>query len=644
MKIIDLKTKDTFWDKYKELVKDEVIPYQWKALNDELENAEPSHAIRNFKIAAGLESGEYYGEVFQDSDVAKWIETVAYSLKDFPDSELENRVDEVISIIEKAQEEDGYFNTFYMLKEPTKKWNNLRDNHELYCGGHFIEAAVAYYQTTKKDQLINVVSKFVDLVDSKFGLETGKIKGIPGHQEIELALLRLYDITNNPRHLELAKYFIYQRGQLPNYFEIEKENRDESDVLIWNDENNLNFGLGREYQQDHLPVMEQKEAVGHAVRAVYYYTSMADLAHKEKNEELFEVTDTLWEDVTQKKMYVTGGIGASANGESFSVAYDLPNDTMYCETCASVGMTFWANRMNQHHKHSKYHDILEREIYNGTISGMNLDGNRFLYVNPLEVNKVQATRADQEHVLPERQAWFKTACCPPNLARMIASVDRNIYDIEEKSIYFNQYIGSDMTVDYEGNSINIEQKSDFPWKGNVDLIITAENNVELDLYFRMPNWCDSLEVALNGQKIEIVVEPNGYLKISKEWANDTVSLIFNMPVMEVISHPEVKNNIGKIALQRGPIVYCIEEADNSKNLAAIYVSSDEYQVEFEEHLLNGVVTLTTNGEKLEWRENKNGYTFDKGRVTAEEIIIKAIPYFAWNNRTAGEMLVWINKK
>lgn len=644
MKIVDLKTNDLFWDNYKELVKDEVIPYQWKALNDELESAEPSHAIRNFKIAAGLESGEYYGEVFQDSDVAKWIETVAYSLKDFPDSELEKKVDSVIDIIEQAQEEDGYFNTFYMLKEPTKKWNNLRDNHELYCGGHFIEAAVAYYQVTKKDKLIKIVSKFISLVDSKFGLEEGKIKGIPGHQEIELALLRLFEVSHNPVHLNLAKYFIYQRGRMPNYFEIEKNNRDETDILIWNDEDNLNFGLGREYQQDHLPVMEQKEAVGHAVRAVYYYASMADLAHKESDEELFKVTDTLWEDVTQKKMYVTGGIGSSANGESFSEAYDLPNDTMYCETCASVGMTFWANRMNKHQKHSKYHDVLEREIYNGTISGMNLEGNKFFYVNPLEVNDVQAKRSDQEHVLPERQAWFKTACCPPNLARMIASVDNNIYDINENAIYFNQYIGSDITLDYEGKTIEIEQRSGFPWKGNVDLTFIAEDGVELDLYFRMPNWCESIEVLVNGQEVKVEVEPTGYFKITKKWVNDSISLKFHMSVLEVTSHPLVKSNVGKIALQRGPIVYCIEEIDNSDNLAAIYITSDRYKTEFEEGLLNGVVTITTDGQKLKWRGNEESYTFDKGRVKTEEIIIKAIPYFAWNNRSAGEMLVWINKK
>lgn len=644
MKITNLKTKDLFWNNYKELVKDEVIPYQWKALNDELDNAEPSHAIKNFRIAAGLEQGEYYGEVFQDSDVAKWIETVAYSLKDYPNSELEKRVDNVIDIIEKAQEDDGYFNTFYILKEPSKKWNNLRDNHELYCGGHFIEAAVAYFQVTKKDKLIKIVSKFVELVDSKFGIEEGKVKGIPGHQEIELALLRLYEVSANPMHLNLAKYFIFQRGQLPNYFEIEKEKRDETDVLIWNDEDNLNFGLGREYQQDHLPVMEQKEAVGHAVRAVYYYASMADLAYKESNDELFEVTDTLWEDVTQKKMYVTGGIGASANGESFSEAYDLPNDTMYCETCASVGMTFWANRMNKYSKNSKYHDVLEREIYNGTISGMNLEGNKFFYVNPLEVNDVQSRRADQEHVLPERQAWFKTACCPPNLARMIASVEKNIYDINEDAIYVNQYIGSELDLEYDGNAIKIEQQSEFPWQGDVNFNITASADIDLNIYFRIPNWCDAVECLVNGKKINVEVESTGYFKISKEWANESITLRFNMPVLEITSHPLVKKNIGKISLQRGPIVYCIEEIDNSKNLAALYITSDQYKAEFEEELLNGVVTLTTNGEKIEWRGNEELYSFGNGRLTTEKILIKAIPYFAWNNRSAGEMLVWINKK
>lgn len=644
MKIIDLSIQDNFWSRYQEIVKKAVIPYQWKALNDEIKDAEPSHAIKNFKIAANLETGEYYGEVFQDSDVAKWIETVAYSLKNFPDDNLEQKVDELIDIIELAQDEDGYLNTYYMLKEPDKKWTNLRDHHELYCAGHFIEAAVAYYNVTKKRKLLNIVCKYIDLIDELFGLEEGKRRGYPGHQEIELALLRLYEITKDEKHLNLAKYFLYQRGTEPNYFEIEKAKRDETDVLIWNDEDNLNFGLEKEYQQDHVPIMKQKEAVGHAVRAVYMYTAMADLAVKENNQELYEVTKKLWNDVVNKKMYITGGIGSSANGESFSDAYDLPNDSMYCETCASVGMTFWANKMNKFEKNSDYHNILEREIYNGTISGMNLAGNKFLYVNPLEVNSKQQNRVDQEHVLPERQPWFKTACCPPNLARMITSIEKNLYDIEDDAIYINQYIGNQSIIEYQSNVININLESKFPWNGEVKISLDSNKQQDFKLFLRIPDWCCDFKVTVNGRESnEATHDDNGYLMIDKKWSKDEIKIEFSMPVLEVKSNPRVRNNIGKVALQRGPIVYCLEEIDNGENLAAIYLEGDNYKVKSGESDLNNMVTIETIGEKIDWKGVDKNYSYSEEIYKNQKLKVKAVPYFSWNNRGSGEMIVWINK-
>ena len=317
--------EDRFWKKYKMIVATKVIPYQWKALNNELPDTEPSNAIENFRIAANESSGKYYGMVFQDSDVAKWLETVAYSLRDFPNSNLEEKADEVIALLGRAQAEDGYLNTYYLLKEPNNRWTNLRDNHELYCAGHFIEAAVAYFETTGKSEFLNIVEKYVDLIDSVFGTEEGKINGYPGHEEIELALVRLYDVTANQKYLRLAQFFIEQRGQLPNYFTKEAEKRASIDTApTWNDEENVNFGLGHEYQQAHLPVRQQKEAMGHAVRAMYLYVAMADIAAKSGDMSLKETCEFLWDDVINSKMYITAGIGSAVNGEAFTSKYDLP--------------------------------------------------------------------------------------------------------------------------------------------------------------------------------------------------------------------------------------------------------------------------------------------------------------------------------
>lgn len=642
MRIKNIMTQDVFWDKYKRLIKDKVIPYQWKALNDQLEIGEKSHAINNFKIAAGLAKGEYYGEVFQDSDVAKWLETVAYVLKDFPDKDLEEKADEVINIISLAQDDEGYFNTYYLLKEPENKWKNLRDNHELYCGGHFIEAAVAYYKVTGKNQLLNVVCKFVDLVDKIFGNDEQKVKGYPGHQEIELALLRLYDVTNNPKHLNLAKYFLYQRGKEPDYFEFEKKNRDPNEKLIWNDEKNLNFGLGKEYQQNHKPIIEQDEAVGHAVRAVYMYAAMAKLAQNMDRELLFDVTDNLWDDVTNKKMYITGGIGSNAIGESFSSQFDLPNDSMYCETCASVAMTFWGNNMNKIEKKSKYHNIVEKELYNGTISGMNLEGNRFFYVNPLEVNEFQQKRIGLKHVLPERQPWFKTACCPPNLARMIANIEKYIVDIQKDEVYINQYIGSKIFLIDELEEHRLTMKSEFPWKENVEIVYESTTKKCLKTYFRVPEWTDKISINVNGKKTKYSIGSNGYINIVLH-PGDIVTFKFNMPVLEVRSNPIIRDNVGKVAIQSGPIIYCLEEIDNGKNLSSIIIKDSSYERKFDKDLLNGVNTIQINGKRIKWGDENVSYYLEQNKLEYQDVLIKAVPYFSWGNRERGEMTVWINK-
>ncbi len=366
---IRANVKDRFWKRYIDVVRHEVVPYQWEALHDRIPDAEPSHAIENFRIAAGESDGEFYGMVFQDSDVAKWLEAVAYLLEAERDRDLEKLADDVIELLGRAQQPDGYLNTYYTVKEPGKRWTNLRDNHELYCAGHLIEAAVAYFRATGKRRFLDIMCKYADYIGTVFGRGEGQILGYDGHQEIELALLKLYEVTGNKNYLKLSQYFIDQRGQQPHYFDREKEARGETGAF-W-------YDGGYRYHQAHIPVREQKQAVGHAVRALYMYTAMAGLVAKTGDESLKQACQTLWENVTKRQMYITGGVGSSAFGESFTFDFDLPNDTVYAETCASIALVFWARRMLELEMDGKYADVMERALYNGTISGMDLDGKRF---------------------------------------------------------------------------------------------------------------------------------------------------------------------------------------------------------------------------------------------------------------------------
>ncbi|WP_179031222.1 glycoside hydrolase family 127 protein [Paenibacillus kribbensis] len=631
---------DLFWKKYKQVVAEEVIPYQWKALNDELPDTEPSHAIENFKIAAGESSGEYYGTVFQDSDIAKWLETVAFSLRDHPNPALEERADEVIALLGRAQAEDGYLNTYYLLKEPDNRWTNLRDNHELYCTGHFIEAAVAYYETTGKTKFLHIMEKYVDLIQQIFGTEEGKRKGYPGHEEIELALIKLYDVTAKDQYLKLAQYFIEQRGQHPIYFAEERENRKHIQTEpTWNDDNNINFGLGFEYQQAHQPVREQKEAVGHAVRAMYLYIAMADLAAKTGDASLLQTCETLWEDVTNRKMYITAGIGSAVNGEAFTCQHDLPNDTMYCETCASVGLAFWANRMLRLSPDRKYADVLERALYNGTISGMDLDGKRFFYVNPLEVNPHQKSRKDQEHVKTERQKWFFCACCPPNLARMIASVEDHIYTQTDDTLYTHLYIAGKVNLNLSGQAVEITQTHRYPWDADLSFSIHVTEPTSFTWALRIPGWCKQAEVKVNGEAISLDHLAKGYAEIQRIWNDgDVVSLHLAMPVERIRSNPLVSMNQQQIALQRGPVVFCLEEVDNGSNLAGLRLPKESLITEeFSENLLGGIVKLTTEGYRV--KSSTALYSSEPPELVPQQIT--AIPYYAWCNRAKGEMRVWV---
>ncbi|TCN25362.1 glycoside hydrolase family 127 protein [Mesobacillus foraminis] len=629
---------DQFWGHYLEVVRDHVIPYQWKALNDRLPDTEPSHAIENFRIAAGEAEGEFFGMVFQDSDVAKWIEAVAFSLENKRNAELEQTADDVIALLGRAQDESGYLNTYYTVKEPDQRWTNLRDNHELYCAGHLIEAAVAYYKATGKRHFLEIMCRYADYIDSVFGREEHKLKGYPGHQEIELALVKLYDVTGNERYLNLSKYFIDERGKQPHYFDLEKREREDTKPFWFNDD--------YAYHQAHKPVRDQKEAVGHAVRATYMYTAMADLASRTNDESLKKACETLWENVTQKQMYVTGGIGSMVFGEAFSFDYDLPNDMSYTETCASIALVFWANRMLNLEANSKYADVMELALYNGTISGMDLDGKKFFYVNPLEVlPKACETRNDKKHVKPVRQTWFGCACCPPNLARLIASIGHYIYSQKEKELFVHLYMGNETRFEVAGKEVELVQQTNYPWDGQVSITVNPATEHTFTLALRIPGWARSAVVKVNGEAVDHEsFMKNGYVYLNRSWTQgDQVELSLPMTVERIQSNPLIRHNVGKVALKRGPVVYCLEEADNGENLHGILLPRNaELKAEYVAELLDGVVVITGEAERIV--QDTWSSLYRPGEEQTRQVQIKAVPYYAWCNREPGEMIVWVSEK
>lgn len=640
--LTDVKIQDPFWSSYINLIREVVVPYQWDALNDRIPNAEPSHAIKNFKIAAGLEQGEFYGMVFQDSDVAKWLEAVGYLLSTERDPELERIADEVIDIIAKAQHEDGYLNTYYTLKEPGKRWTNLAECHELYCAGHMIEAGVAYFKATGKHKILDVVSKFADYIDEVFGTAPGKLQGYDGHQEIELALMRLYDATGNEKYMRLCQFFLEERGKEPHFYDIEFEKRGGT----------THFGRwiidDKKYSQAHAPIHKQDKAVGHAVRFVYMCTGMAHLAAATGDPEMLEACKRLWDNMERKQMYITGGIGSQSHGEAFSMDYDLPNDTVYAETCASIGLIFFAQRMLMLRPNSRYADTMERSLYNTVIGGMSRDGKSFFYVNPLEVHP-QACGANHiyHHVKPVRQGWFGCACCPPNVARLLASLGQYVYTVCENTVYANLYISGEAKLELNGNRIVINQTSNYPWDGYIRFAIEADHATEFTLALRIPDWCDQAAISVNGvtKSLDGLVA-DGYAMLQGSWKKgDQIELILPMTIARMKGHPLVRQTAGKTALQRGPLVYCLEEADNGPNLHHILLPKEaELEAKEDSALFGGMHTITAAGSRRSADNWGEGLYKRNAKVEDVEANLKFIPYFAWANRGEGEMRVWVDEK
>ncbi|MRN52573.1 glycoside hydrolase family 127 protein [Paenibacillus monticola] len=631
--------KDEFWGRYIQLVQDVVIPYQYEALHDRVPEAEPSHAIANFEIAAGRKKGEFHGFVFQDSDVAKWLEAVGYSLTIKRDAVLERQADEVIDLIGEAQQADGYLNTYFTIKEPGKRWTNLNDCHELYCAGHFIEAAVSYYEATGKRKLLDIMCRMVDHINSVFGPEAGKLRGYDGHQEIELALVKLYRLTGDEKYLLLSSFFIDQRGQQPHFLEQEWETRGRINHWVGKTDT-----LDLKYNQAHLPVREQSVAIGHSVRAVYMYTAMADLAALTGDEALRKACVRLWNNLADKQMYITGGIGSTHAGEAFTFDYDLPNDTAYAETCASIGLIFFAQRMLRLSPDAQYADVMERALYNNVLGSMAQDGKHYFYVNPLEVwPQACNCNPDKQHVKSERQGWFGCACCPPNVARLLTSLNQYIYTTHGDTLYTNLYIGSELNTKLGDTQVAIHQQSNYPWEGTVTMQVNPAAAAEFGIALRIPSWSQGMEIRVNGELLNMAMDvEQGYRIIRRVWAaGDVIEVQVPMEAHRVYAHPLLQADAHKTAIQRGPLVYCLEGTDNGQSLSPISISeAGAFTEAFDKTLLGGAVVVESSGFCVE-QESWNGGLYGRDKAMVQPVTLKAIPYYLWGNRGSGEMKVWI---
>ena len=619
-----------FIGEYQKLIKDTVIPYQYSVLCDKAEDTEKSHVIDNFINAAKALNGEdtgdgFYGMVFQDSDAAKWLEAVGYSLALFPDEDLEKTADEVIDIIAAAQDEDGYLNTYYTIKDKDKRWTNILEGHELYCSGHMIEAAIAYYEGTGKDKLLRVMEKNAEHIYDVF--VSGGHKGYPGHPEIELALLRLYDATKNEKCLELAKHFIDIRGVDPHYYEKERQSRD---WTVWGGD-----GKNHHYQQSYAPVRQQKNADGHSVRAVYLYTAMADLASKTDDKELYEACQNLYGSIVNKRMYVTGGIGSTCHGEAFTVDYNLPSDTVYAETCASIGLMFFMSKMLGNEIKGEYADIMELAFYNTVLAGMQKDGKRFFYVNPLEVIPgITGEAVTHRHTLPQRPKWYTCACCPPNVARLISSFGKYAYTENEDTAYCHLFASGEVQFD---NGMKFTCKTDYPYDFEVSYHIEKGGNLAV----RIPAYtCGDYAVFINNFPKDAPAK-DGYIYLDVN-DGDSVKIRLADKINVIYPSAKIPDLSGTAALSRGPLVYCFEGTDNNGSVLDLRLSTDgDFKaVSTSDEVLGQTVMIEAQGVRVS--DNGGLYSFIKPE--AERVTLKALPYYLWGNRGENEMRVWMTEE
>lgn len=629
-----VKLEKGFLAERQRLVRETVLPYQYSILNDQLPGVEKSHAIENLRLAAKIQAGqpieaEYYGMVFQDSDVAKWMEAVAFSLAGERDPELEGLLDRVVDLLEKAQSPDGYLNSYFTVKEPDKRWTNLLEAHELYCAGHLMEAACAYYEATGKERFLHIMERCADHIYQEFMQKN--TRGCPGHPEIELALMRLYQASGDEKYKELALHFVDVRGQEPHYFEEERQNRG---WYLWgpNDE-----ALDKDYRQSAKPVREQKDAVGHAVRAVYLYTGMADLARETGDPTLKEACERLWESITRRRMYVTGGIGSTVIGEAFTVDYDLPNDTVYAETCASIGLIFFARKMLEMEPKGEYADVMERALFNTVLAGMALDGKRFFYVNPLEsAPGISGQAATHQHDLPQRPQWYACACCPPNVARLLASIGSYAFSAGENTLFLHTFLDGRVETPF-GWAMKCE--TGYPYDGHV--ICTFEDAAETTVALHIPAWSHKNVLLHNGHEVDLSpITRDGYAYVAGSFQpGDKLELILDMSPRKIYASGRVPADSGRAVVQRGPLVYCAEGVDNEGDVFTLSFDREGelHELPYDPALLGGIVPIQAQG----WRTALREELYTDCRPERRRTEIRMIPYYAWANRGLNQMRVWL---
>ena len=622
---VEVAIEGDFWRERLETVLTRTIPSQHVQLGrhgilDALTLPDPPPPLRfprnehNFTV-----------QVFWDSDVGKWIEAASYALSHRRDADVEAKIEAITDDLARAQAPDGYLNSWYLGREPGKRWTNLRDNHELYNLGHLLEGGIAYFLATGRRRLLDILERYVGHVRATFGPGPGQKRGYDGHQEIELALIKLYRLTGDRRHLELAAYFIDERGQEPHYFDAEARARGEDPKDFW--------AKSYEYNQSHKPVREQDRVVGHAVRAMYMYSAMADLAAELGDESLKRACETLWADVMASKIYITSGLGPAAANEGFTEAYDLPNASAYAETCASVALIFWAQRMLHLDLDGRYADMLELALFNNALCGLSRDGEHYFYSNPLD--------SDGRH---ERWAWHTCPCCTMNASRLIASVGGYFVSAGDDTIALHLYGGIATTIPLAAGKVTLRETSTYPWSGAIRVTVTPETPTAFALELRIPGWSRGATATVNGAPIDVTAGTRtGYLTIARTWRpGDEVTLDLPMPPERLHAHPAVTADLGRVALRRGPLIYCLEEADNPggpvQRLALPRASA--LRPERREELFGGTVTLAAEAERLE-EADWDGALYRPEPPKRVPARLTALPYFLWNNRARGSMTVWI---
>lgn len=625
VRLMDVAIDDAFWHRRLQINRERTIPFQYA----QCEETGRVDALR-LRWQPGDEPVPH---IFWESDIAKWIEASSYSMATHPDPALDALVDRTIALLAAAQQPDGYLNVYFTVVKPGERWTDLRDAHELYCAGHLIEAGVAHFEATGKRTLLEIVGRYADHIDAVFGPLPGQKRGYCGHEEVELALIKLYRATGERRYLRLARFFVDERGTRPNYFEQEAAQRGTPGYF----EPHRSHGSLRtslEYNQSHLPVREQREVVGHAVRAMYLYAAIADLAGETGDETLRATCTRLWDHLYSRRLYLTGGLGSAAENEGFTTDHDLPNESAYAETCAAIGLVFWAHRMVQLEGDGRYGDVLEQALYNGVISGVSADGTRFFYENPLE------SRGDVT-----RKEWFGVACCPPNLARLLASLGQYIYSTGALELAIHLYIQGSARASIGDQTVTVRQETSYPWGGAVRLVLSLRRRTHFTLALRVPGWCRGATLGVNDQEFSLAGQiDRGYARIARIWSDgDAVELVLAMPVERVHAHPAVAATAGCVALQRGPLVYCFEEEDNRSPLHTLAIAPDSrFDVQYDADLLGGIAVLTGTGTALSadgWGDTL--YRHEAPALQSETL--RAIPYHAWDNRTPGQMRVWLRE-